>query len=245
MKNRHSLAITIALIALILTSFVAPDAQAQRRRSVDRHSTVAILHGIVTDAATGDPLPDATVTIKSTERYTDSEGFYEFDTIAPGTWTVTADRWGYLPSSREIVVSTGENTADFALDLAPSVIVTRTTGEVEHYAAETVKFGYVVPFAGTFASETLTVCTGDPEMPTTLERGSIARIQGPATRVSTPCCPNFNGEQITIDPKDGAAFEAVILDSCPPNDIYFIGRSVDTGKSIHRRLSEVTLIEFP
>lgn len=244
MKNSNYLPTALALIVLMFTSFVAPDADAQRRRAVERHSTNAALSGVVTDAGTGEPIAGAEVTILGTTRKANNDGEYEFE-IAVGTWEVTAHRWGYTSVTREIEVGQDGATADFELSLAPWVTLTRTGGQTERYATETVEFGYAIPFTGTFSSPELKVCTGDPNEPITIERGSIAQIKGPAQRVDTTCCPNFQGEQINIERKSGETFDAVILDSCPPYEIYFIGRNLDTRSVIYRRLTEVDLIAFP
>lgn len=235
----------IALITLMSILYVAPEAEAQRRRAVERHTQLGSLSGVVTDAASGEPLAGAEVRIEDSRRVTNSKGEYTFDNLAAGTWSVTANRWGYTAKTREVQIGSGPGTADFALDLAPYVTLTRVSGETERYAAETVEFGYALPFTGTVSSPELTVCTGDPDAPIVLERGSIAQIQGPAERVESACCENFNGEQVTIELKSGEVFDAVILDSCPPYDMYFIGRSLDSSKVVYRRLSETTRIEFP
>ena len=244
MKNRNYLPTAFALIVLLFTSLMASDADAQRRRAVDRHSTNSVLSGVITDAGTGEPIAGAEVTILDTTRKADSEGLYEFP-IAEGTWQVTASRWGYTAVTREIEVGAGGATADFALTLAPWVTLTRSSGEIERFALDTVEFGYVIPFTGTFSNPELTLCTGDPNEPIVLEAGSIARLIGPALRVDTACCSNFKGEQINVERKSGETFDAVILDSCPPYEIYFIGRNLDTRSTTYRRLSEVDLIEFP
>ncbi|MBW3671860.1 MAG: carboxypeptidase-like regulatory domain-containing protein [Acidobacteria bacterium] len=245
MKNRKQFVATIALITSISILFVVPEADAQRRRAVGRHIQLGSLSGVVTDAASGEPLAGAEVRIEDSRRTTNSKGEYAFENLAAGTWSVTADRWGYKAETREVQTSSGPSTADFALELAPYVTLTRSSGETERYSAESVEFGYALPFTGTVSSTELTVCTGDPDAPIVLERGSIARIQGPAVRVESACCDKSNGERVTIERKSGEVFDAVILDSCPPYNMYFIGRNLDSGNIVYRRLSETTSIEFP
>lgn len=245
MKNRNSLTAAIVVAILLSVSFMAPDAEAQRRRAVERHTDTGTLVGVVTDASTGAVLASAEVTIAGTTRLTNEDGEYKFDKVAVGHWSVTAKRWGYGATTREITIGLGENRADFGLQLSPWVTLTRENGDVERFAFDTVKFGYAIPFTGTVTSPTLNVCTGSPNEPIQLLPGSIARIEGPAERVSTPCCPKFDGEEVGIQLKTGETFKAVLLDSCPPYDMYFIGRGLDSEGTTFRRFSEISSIEFP
>jgi len=48
---------------------------------------------------------------------TDEDGFYHFDQIPAGTWTVRAFAWGFDPAMAEVVIVADETTEqDFALD---------------------------------------------------------------------------------------------------------------------------------
>jgi hypothetical protein len=47
---------------------------------------------------------------------TDENGFYRFDQLPAGTWTVRAFKWGYLVGVAEVTISEGQTTfQDFAL----------------------------------------------------------------------------------------------------------------------------------
>lgn len=79
----------------------------------DIEYTASALRGRVVDAATGDPIADARVQVRSAAQdgfrgdrgaATDVAGTFTLDYIAPGTYTVTADKSGYGNEVREIIV---------------------------------------------------------------------------------------------------------------------------------------------
>jgi len=55
----------------------------------------ASLYGIVTDAGTGEPIPDVLVTLNGGSTYTDSAGTYAFTDIAPGEYVLEFSKDGY------------------------------------------------------------------------------------------------------------------------------------------------------
>lgn len=55
----------------------------------------ATLYGIVTDAETGEPIPDVLVTLNGASTYTDGAGAYAFTDIAPGEYVLEFSKEGY------------------------------------------------------------------------------------------------------------------------------------------------------
>lgn len=55
----------------------------------------ATLYGIVTDAETGEPIPDVLVTLNGGSTYTDSAGAYTFADIASGEYVLEFSKEGY------------------------------------------------------------------------------------------------------------------------------------------------------
>jgi subtilisin family serine protease len=93
------------------------------------------LDGEVTAASSGDPIADAAVTIEDDAGHvfvttTDPSGYYT-RTLVAGTYTVTAEAYGYLPAMVAGVVVTTDTvtTQDFALQTAPSYVVSGTVTE--------------------------------------------------------------------------------------------------------------------
>ncbi len=76
--------------------------------------------GVVTDRATGAPVPNASVMIEAftTQQFyaTDSSGRYQMDDVAPGTYRVMVVVTDYIPASKQAIVTAGGNTT---LDFHP------------------------------------------------------------------------------------------------------------------------------
>jgi len=60
----------------------------------------ATLHGVVTDAVTGDPIAGVKVTIDGTTAYTNAGGEYGFTGLPPGSYVVTFEKEGYETATR-------------------------------------------------------------------------------------------------------------------------------------------------
>jgi hypothetical protein len=98
--------------------------------AVELVATAGTLEGHVTDADTGGPLQGASVkavdldTGASITRSTDETGFYGM-ALLPGTYDVTAGKYGYYPQTASGVVIIEDTTTvqDFALTSAPSYTV--------------------------------------------------------------------------------------------------------------------------
>jgi len=90
------------------------------------------LDGHVTDAAGGAPIEGAQLEITDDLGHTfhattDPSGYYT-RTLVAGTYTVTADAYGYLPStvSSVVIYTDTVTTVDLALDSAPTYVVSGT-----------------------------------------------------------------------------------------------------------------------
>jgi hypothetical protein len=96
---------------------------------------VGHIDGHVTAASSGDPIAQATVTMEDEGGHafatlTDPSGYYT-QTLLTGVYTVTAEAYGYLPDSVAGVVVTTDTvtTQDFALQAAPTYVVSGTVAE--------------------------------------------------------------------------------------------------------------------
>ncbi len=81
-----------------------------------------LLGGVVTDAATGNPIAKASVTAGGYTAISANDGIYQFSPLAPGTYSETASATGYFSSSpTTVTVTNGGNTRqDFALTRNPA-----------------------------------------------------------------------------------------------------------------------------
>lgn len=106
-------------VGVFLAALAAGSLQAQ---------TPVVVSGQVTDAATGLPIEDATVSIADQLRYTDSAGHYTLDPIAPGDAAVRVEANGYLdfaktnPDDVKIQVTADQAVHNFKLLAAATII---------------------------------------------------------------------------------------------------------------------------
>src|SRR5438105_13052179 len=105
--------------ALIAVGFLLLSAHAAGARPV--HAANADITGVVTDSASGQPLPSAEVSIMQGTQVianasTDAFGRYTTHNISPGSYTLTARFLGFAPQSKPITV--GDSNADIRADFA-------------------------------------------------------------------------------------------------------------------------------
>lgn len=101
------------------------------------------IDGTVTDAATGDPVAEATVALSgpmSDETTTAADGTFAFDDLLPGTYTASVSVAGYLPASRAVEV-VAEETATVAIELTPND--TAVLGDVDGALVDVLREGGV------------------------------------------------------------------------------------------------------
>jgi hypothetical protein len=80
------------------------------------------VRGVVTDSASGEKIPYATVSLLGTTRgaVTNNNGFYLIANVPPGTYEIVATSLGYLPLTKSILVRTGQPmTVNFRLQSQP------------------------------------------------------------------------------------------------------------------------------
>lgn len=82
----------------------------------------AVLNGVVTNAATGNPIEKANVVTSVYTRMTAANGSYGSLTVVPGPYSVTASTHGYRPQSVTVNLANGQTaTQNFALEPIPVV----------------------------------------------------------------------------------------------------------------------------
>ncbi|HEX8117203.1 MAG TPA: carboxypeptidase regulatory-like domain-containing protein, partial [Pyrinomonadaceae bacterium] len=91
----------------------------------------AILQGTVTDALTHAPVENATVTAGANSTATDENGFYQFQSIPAGTYSLTVAAVGYLNGAAANVTAANGSatTQNFALTSAPSAACPSDTNQ--------------------------------------------------------------------------------------------------------------------
>src|SRR5207237_4312349 len=100
------------------------------------------VRGRVTDAKTGQAVPNAAVVVEGTRfgARTDEDGRYSIAGVPAGTYTVTARRLGYQRAAQSVTTSGGEVVLDFTLAVLPpplDEIIFTFTGRQRRWEGET------------------------------------------------------------------------------------------------------------
>jgi iron complex outermembrane receptor protein len=182
----------LATGALLL--WAAPAAPQQPAGTPAR--SVGALEGVVVDAASRAPIAGATVRIRELGRGETShaDGAFHFDRIAPGGYTLVAERIGYATVERRVQVAEGDS-ASLTLALTPSalqlggIVVTGTggaRGAGETYRPTTTLGGAELRRRlGTTVTATL---AGEP--------GVAQRYNGPGA--SQPVIRGLGGDRVLV-----------------------------------------------
>jgi hypothetical protein len=137
------------------------------------------LTGGVTDAATGDPVANATVTAAGKATTTDVLGRFRID-VAAGTWTITVTATGYTSQSHDAIVTTGTYAVtDFALTASSGGSATLTFApSADAYVSQTSP-------TKNYGGTTIRVRTGTSASPSTYVSYLRFDVSGLAGRAVT------------------------------------------------------------
>lgn len=83
---------------------------------------LVLLVGRVTDATTGQPLPNVTIAIGSHHATTDKNGAYRLGGLAPGRYTLTASSDDVPPQRRSLVVKSSSAQTTFNMVLCSTTL---------------------------------------------------------------------------------------------------------------------------
>lgn len=74
------------------------------------HDVYSTIYGIVSDAATGEPIESATVQLSpgGATKLTGSDGYFEFNDLTSQQYTVTVQKDGYSTNRKSITAVLGE-----------------------------------------------------------------------------------------------------------------------------------------
>jgi len=201
--RRHLLSRS-SVVGLIAAAFLAP-AMAAAQGS-------ASIGGIVTDSASGRPIPSVQVVVVGTTRgaVTDDEGRFALRGLAAGTWTVRAQRIGYRPETRTVSVSDGGSaTASF------------TMTEVARVLSEVVSTGYGTDTRAAVSTAVTTVRGED--VASVPVPGVDQALQGKAAGVQVTSNAGNPGNAITVRIRGAASLTAsnqplFVVDGIPLNN---------------------------
>lgn len=226
---------------------VKQEAAAKRRRAVRPvDSNAVILTGTVTDTATGEPVFDAVVTVGERSATAGRDGSYRLERLSTGGASVTIERWGYSPETRNVALVVGTNTLNAKLASKPVVTVTTTSGQVNRLDFESSFFSDVYPFQGLTVVSPIELCTFQGTK-SSAEKENIQAITFTGQKTANNnCCANATTGYVTnVTLKSGTRLDAILVNSCTAYNMGFHGRHRGTGDFTNFPLSQVTRIEFP
>lgn len=226
---------------------VKQEAAAQRRRAARPVDTNAvILVGTVTDAATGEPVFEAVVTVGERSATAGRDGSYRLERLSAGGASATIERWGYSPETRSIALVVGTNTLNVKLASKPVVIVTTNSGQVNRLDFESSFFSDIYPFQGLSTVSPIELCTFQgTKSSAEKENFQVITLTGQKTANNNCCASSTTGYVANVTLKSGSRFDAILVNSCTAYNMGFLGRNRVTGEFTNFPLSQVTKIEFP
>ena len=235
---------TTLFFLLVLIASSAP-AAASRQRIINRPTgPQATLSGQTRDAVT-----DATavsIEVEGPRRYatTDAEGKFTMQIPVGLPVTLTFHRAGY-ETLTETVTITGNESRVFRLTPLPTARITRLSGVSHAVAADTVEFGWMVPFSGYRRHRSALMCRpGGGEF--ILDRSEIDRVEGPAlTVMDAACCPDKLVRGAVFELATGEKITAYFMDTCDAATMEVIARDQTTYEMIFVPLSELVEVVFP
>ena len=220
-----------------------------KRRSVGHSSNAptftATINGTVLDAVTGRPVIAAKVQANERSTFTDANGRFTFRNFtAYGPLTLSATRTGYVTGSTVMNAST--ETPTIRLQSGPLVTLRQTDSTELQIDADSIEFGYAVPFSGYLSSTYDDFCRLSDHVALRIDRSEMKKITGPSTFItSSGCCNGTNQQKLTIQTKTASAAEMVFVDSCEGYKVDFIGREHVTGKFVYIPFGQITEVVFP
>jgi hypothetical protein len=111
------------------------------------------INGRITNASTGAALSAVTLTFNFGSTTSDANGYYTFNSVPAGTYTVTAEKTGWISASTTVTVAATAVTANIRMATGGKI-----SGKVVNRSGTAVS-GATIKMTGGIVSTTLTVTT--------------------------------------------------------------------------------------
>jgi hypothetical protein len=233
-----------ALVAVCLFSMPVHAAQRRRVASAAATDELAIVTGTVVDSATGVPVFQAQVVNESRTVTADSQGKFSIKVPTNRTTSLTAQRWGYNPSSQSIKIA-GSSTLDFRLAPKPTITIRETDGSVHTLDYEASQFAYLIPFSGYAKFDVGSFCRPDGSK-WEPAKDEFKRIIGPATSSTfSACCTLGPVMSLDVEMKNGVQTRVYFNDSCFGNEVDFVSRDRSNGQFVYYNFAKIAELVFP
>ncbi|HEX6179532.1 MAG TPA: hypothetical protein VF057_14305 [Thermoanaerobaculia bacterium] len=234
---------TTSLAVLFLSLVVSlPAVAAQRSRITNRG--YAVLNGKVVDATGGAGVFQVEVEGGNFFARTDNSGRFTLELPIGTAITFTMKRTGYETLTEKITLS-GRTDREFRLTARPTARIVTTSGVNYHVDADSVEFGWAVPFSGYRRDRSAQMCRpGGGEFK--LDRDDVRRVEGPATSVTdAACCANNPLTGAVFEMKNGERQTAYFLESCKSAVMEVIARDHATYNLVFVPLRELQEVVMP
>ncbi|HEV2721530.1 MAG TPA: carboxypeptidase-like regulatory domain-containing protein [Thermoanaerobaculia bacterium] len=239
----------VAAVAILITLFPLAAQSVRRRAAVPPSGITVTLTGIISDAATGQPLANAQVTAGGRpSAFTAADGKYTIQIPKNVNTAVTASQFAYNSSTVAVFGRDGA-TANFSLTTKPVVTVKLTAPQngKDTYILDidSAQFAYLIPFSGYARSDNGNFCKDDGTS-ITPNKKDIKRVIGPATSVTVgACCTLGPVMKAQLELKSGEALTVYFNDSCFGNEVDFLGREKSSGVFQYFKFTDIAEVDFP
>jgi hypothetical protein len=201
--------------------------------------------GTITDAVTGQPVANVSVSGGRRSSQTDAQGKFEIKAAEGyGEILFDAQRSGYL-IYRTKLSGGGPHVLTIQLQPTPTVTVKKTDNSTLQVDYENIRFGYAVPFSGYRASESESFCFPSGSN-AEVHKSQMRKITGPGTTGASACCTAHAAMKVVLEQKNGQTSDVYFVDSCETEYRQeLIGTNHVTGASIDIPFSDIAEIVFP
>jgi len=237
---------TTALFLILLSTATFANAATQRHRIVNLPTAPQVtLSGQVVDLGDSSAVVQVEVA-GGPNRFarTGSDGKFTLQMPQGIPVTLTFSRSGYETLTESITLS-GAAARTFQLRAKPTARIVTTTGTTHIIDADSLEFGYAIPFLGVRHDPIAKMCRfGGQQFD--LNRDDIQRVQGPAlSTTQASCCTRgpMTGANFTL--RSGEQVTAYFMDSCEHPHTQLFARNHKTWEQVIVDLSEVSEVVMP
>jgi hypothetical protein len=235
----------LAIGVLIASSACASTPQARRHASTPPTSGPPVkITGVVKDTSNGVLVTTAIASYGDQTATTNVNGEFTLNLPSGTPVTVTIQHPAFQPLQKAVTPQSG---ARFEFDLTglPSVTVKTKTNETHILDIGTSQFAFLIFFSGYTRSDNAHFCKDDGS-DFTPDKTEFSRIIGPATPANFAACCQYPGVlSANVEMKSGAKLLVYFKDSCPGNEVDFLGREKSTGAYSYFNFTNIAEIDFP
>lgn len=239
----------VVLAVLVAIPALAADHHSSKRRSVTARTpgplVTAPVTGTITDAVTGQPVANVSVSGGRRGSQTDAQGRFEIKAAEGyGEILFDAQRSGYL-IYRTKLSGAGPHVLTIQLQPTPTVTVKKTDSTTLQVDYENIRFGYAVPFSGYRASESESFCFPNGSH-AEVHKSQMRKITGPGTSTASGCCTARTAMKVVLEQKNGSTSDVYFVDSCETEYRQeLIGTNHVTGAPVDIPFSDIAEVVFP